>query len=254
MPRTPRRPLARLLPAAAVAGALLLVGPAAGVAATAPGSCPTAGTTVARDSAPGLRVYRQGTMLKACVRPAGKRRVVRTLGVWTSGTKVATGAGTVAWTSTGQSDLHGLVDAIAAVDVRSGRRWFRTDRAALSPDVATPAADDRVLRLITNERATAWVTSRGLVGVALRRVDHAAMEEWGATPEPYHVGRRYFLGDAGASDAPAVARGLAFRVGGERDDCGGTDVFSVDVPAFGATPARSFVYAAASAPIDPDVC
>lgn len=254
MPRTRRRPLLRLLPAAAALGGLLLAGPATGTAAAAPVPCPTVGTTVAKDASPNLRVYRQGAMLKACVRSTGKRRTVRTLGVWTSGTTVATGAGTVAWTSTGRSDEHGLVDAIATVDVRSGRRWFRTDRAALSPDVATPAADDRVLRLVTDSRATAWVTSRGLVGVAVRRLDRGAMQEWGRGPEPYRVGRRYFLGDAGVAGAAAVAHGLALRVGGERDDCGGTDVFSVDVPAFGATPARSFVYAAASASVDPDVC
>lgn len=256
MPRTPRRrPLARLLPAAAVVGGLLLAGPAAGPAAAAPSAaCPTTGTTVARDASPAMRVYREGPTLKACVRPAGKRRVVRTLGVWTSGTKVATGAGTVAWTTTGQSDAHGLVDAIETVEVRTGARWFRTARVALSPDVATPAADDRVLRLVTGDRATAWVTSRGLVGVAVRKVDEDALEEWGGGAVPYRVGRRFFLGDAGVEAAPAVARGLSLNVGGEHDECGGTDLFTVDVPAFGGTPARSFVYAAQASRSVPGAC
>lgn len=246
LPAPRRRLVRRTLPLLAAAG-LLLAGPAGGsaVAAARPAPCPTVGTTLARDVAPNLRVWREGTALKACVRRAGERRTVRSLGVWTSGTKVATGRGTVSWTSTGQSDLHGLVDAIATVDVRSGTRWFQTARAALAPDVATPAGDDRVLRVITNDRATAWVTARGVVGAALRRVDADALAEWSPGEVPYHVGRRFFLGDAGAPDAAAVAKGLAFDVGGESDECGGTDLFRVRVPGYADTPARAFVYATA---------
>lgn len=247
-PARPRRPLAVL-----ALGTALAAGAGAGPAQAAPrpAPCPASGTTLATGSSPAVRVWRQGPSVRACARTAGGRRTVRTLGAWSTGTKVAVGGGSVAWTTTVRSDAQGLVDRLATVDVRSGRRWFSTARAALAPDVATPATDDRVLRLITTDRATAWVTARGVVGAAVRRLDRASLEEWGEADLPFHVGRRFFLGDAGVPDAASVARGLAFDVGGERDECGGTDLHVVRVPAYGAVPARAFLLAAVPSPMAP---
>ncbi|MEV4422590.1 hypothetical protein AB0L40_21820 [Patulibacter sp. NPDC049589] len=251
-----RRSLSRALPLAAVAGALLLAGPATGSAsaATKHAPCPTTGKTLAKDVFPNVRVWRQGTTLKACTREPGQRRYVRTLGVWTSGTKIAIGDGNVAWTSTGQTDGGELVDAIATVDVRKGKRWFSTARAALTPDAATPLTDDRVLRLITTYTGTAWVTARGVVNLAARRLDPDAVADDGGTPPPFHQGSRFFLGDAGPSGAAAAAKGIRLTVGGEHDDCGGSDEFKVLVPAIGGQPELGFVYDTRDAVADPDIC
>lgn len=241
----PRAPHPRRTLAALALGGLIAAGGAAGPAGAAGRSapCPTAGTTLASGVSPATRVWRDGQRVRACVRTASGRRTVRTLGTWTTGTKVAVGGGSVAWTTTVRSEALGLADRIATTDVRSGRRWFSTARAALAPDTATPASEDRVLRLLTTDRATAWVTSRGVVGAALRRVDREALEEWGAGEVPYHVGRRFFLGDAGTPAAASVARGLSFAVGGESDECGGTDLHELRVPPYGTVAARSFVFA-----------
>lgn len=256
MPRTAllRRPLARALPIAVAAGALLFAGPATGSASakTRHAPCPTAGKTIAKDVGPNVRVWRQGSKLLACTRQAGHKRSLRTLGVWTTGTKVAIGDGDVAFTTTGRSDEHGLVDATAAVDVKSGKRWFASARAALTPDAAQPLTDDRVLRLVVNETATEWVTSRGVVNLAVRTFD--AKDEFVPETLPFHVGSRFFLGDAGAAGAAAAARDIALTFGGESDDCGGTDIFKAVVPAIGTAERSFFAYGSGPAPIDPDIC
>lgn len=261
MPRIPStpRPSVRLPLLAAALGGLLLAGPSAGTAAAAKARhapCPTAGRTLARDFGPNLRVWRQGSTMKACSRVPGERRRVRTLGPWTSATKVATGSGAVAWTTASQTDAGLLVDAVSTVDVPSGRRWLQTSRAAVAPAAGVPASEDRVLRLITNDVGTGWVTSRGIVALAVRTVDDDASTGLGddAPGLPYRSGRRYFLGDAGPANAAAVAKGLDIRSGGERDDCGGDDVFSLQIPGFGTRPDTAFVFAVVPVAPDPDIC
>lgn len=240
------RPLTRSLPLAALLGAVLLAGPATGTAAAAKHTpCPTAGTTLAKDTSPNLRVWREGTTLKACTRKAGRRRSLRTLGTWSKETRIATGAGTVAWTTAAQTDEHGLVDGITTEDVRTGKRWLKTIHAVPAADASTPAADDRVLKLVTDDMATAWVTSRGVVAAAVAVYDDEATTMYGEGHPgtvPFHVGRRFFLGDAGPAEAQSVADRLALKVGGDGDECGGVDDFQVAVPSFGSQKDLVFVY------------
>lgn len=246
MSLSPRRAIRRALPAAIAAGVVLLAGPGAGpaAAATKHAPCPTGGKTIARDIGPNLRVYREGTTMKACTRKTGQRRYVRTLGPWTSQTMVATGAGSVAWTTVRTTEA-GPVDAVASIDVRTGRRWLQTSRAAVAPDATTPAVDDRVLRLLTSGRATTWVTSRGVVAAAVRSFDDEMPTFYGAGVPgsvPFHAGRRFFLGDAGPGAAAATAKDLRLDIGGGGDECGGTAEYEVEVPAFGTRPDMTFSY------------
>lgn len=231
-------------------GAALLAGPGVGSAAAAKHTpCPTAGTTVVKDASPNVRVYRSGATLKACLRRPGQRRYVRTLGPWSSATQVAVDAGNVAWTTRRTRPDLGPVDDVATVDVRSGRRWLSTVRAAPATDAGAPASDDRVLRLLTDDRATAWVTARGVVATAVRTFDEETSTLYGEGlpgSVPFHVGRRFVLGVATPAEAPAVAKGLALFVGGEGDECGGTNEYQVRVPAFGTRPSTIFVYASES--------
>jgi hypothetical protein len=240
----PRAALASVALVAAAAG--ITSGAAAGPAAAARHApCPTGGTTLARATAPNLRVYRQGTVLRACVRRPGTRRTVRTLGRWVAGTRVAADEGTVAWT-TPRPAQDGTVDGLTAEDVRTGRRWLKTVRAVPASSTTVPAADDRVLALVTSARATAWVTERGAVAAALRSVPEEPTTIYGAGmpgTEPFHVGRRFSLGDAGPAAAPTVAAGLRLTVGGEGDECGGTDEYQVRIPAFGTRPEAIFRFA-----------
>lgn len=240
------RPLTRSLPIAALLGTVLLAGPATGTAAAAKHTpCPTTGTTLAKDVSPNLRVWREGTTLKACTRRAGGRRYVRTLGVWSTDTRIATGTGTVAWTTRGQTDGGELVDAVTTADVRTGKRWLKTVRAIPAAGSSTPAADDRVLRLVTSDTATAWVTARGVVAAAVAALDDEPTSLFGEgrpSVEPFHVGCRFVLGDAGPADAASVAKRLRLTVGGDGDECGGVDEFRVAVPSFGTQPDLVFVY------------
>lgn len=239
------RVLRRALPASLAAGVVVLAGPGAGSAAAKPHTpCQTAGRTIARDVGPNLRVSREGTTLKACTRRPGQRRHVRTLGPWTSRTIVATGAGSVAWTTARTSEA-GPVDSVTSIDVRTGKRWLQTTRAAVAPDAVAPASDDRVLRLLTSGRGTAWVTSRGVVAAAVRAIEDEDPRFYGAGvpgTTPSHVGRRFFLGDAGPTGAAAVAKGLRLDIGGGGDECGGTAEHEVEVPPFGGRPDMTFSY------------
>jgi hypothetical protein len=249
MPRT--RTTSRTLLGApiltAALGAALLAGPGTGVASAAKHTpCPTGGKTIAKATGPNLRVWREGTTMKACTRKPGQRRYVRTLGPWSTSTKVAVGEGNVAWTTTGQSDVNGLVDQLATKDVRTGATWFSTLRAAPATDASTPASDDRVLNLVTDSRATAWVTSRGVIAAAVRKIDTEATTLYGEGMPgavPFHVGRVFALGVAGPENAAAVAQGLKITYGGDGDECGGVTDYQVRIPAFGTRKESTFVYA-----------
>lgn len=245
MPRPTRSTLAPL--AATGLGVLLLAGPGAAPAAAAKkhAPCPKAGTTLTTSGSPNVRVWRAGTALRACTRAPGQRRYVRTLGTWSPSTKVYASARNVAWT-TERTSPAGPVDAVRTVDVRTGASWLSTVHAALAPDAATPASDDRVLRLITDDTATTWVTARGIVAVAVRKIDAeqpGTLYGEGLTgTTPYRVGRRFFLGNAGPANAPAVAAGLALEQSSEGDECGGTTDYRVSIPAWDARPATVFAY------------
>jgi hypothetical protein len=234
-----------------VALAPVLAGPsvAPADAAVRHAPCPTAGRTLATDDSPNLRVWREGTTMKACSRWPGERRHVRVLGPWSPATTVATGDGAVAWTTRARTDAGVRLDELTTVDVPSGRRWLRTSRAAVARE-GVPATEDRVVRLVTTDLATAWVTSRGVVAVAVDQLDEAATTGYpeGAPADLHRSGRRYFLGDAGSADAVAVARGLRFVVGGRHDGCGGSYVHRLRVPAFADRPATSFAFAELPAP------
>lgn len=231
----------------AALGAALLAGPGADVASAAKHTpCPTGGKTIATATGPNLRVWREGTTMKACTRNPGQRRYVRTLGPWSSSTKVDVEEGNVAWTTTSQSDEHGLVDAITTEDVRTGSTWLKTLHAAPAIDATTPASDDRVLSLITDSRATAWVTSRGVIATAVRKIDTEAATLYGEGMPgvvPFHVGKTYVLGVAGPGDAAVVAKNLGLTTGGDGDECGGVTDYQVHVPAFGTRKVSTFVYA-----------
>ncbi|WP_026909443.1 hypothetical protein [Patulibacter minatonensis] len=248
------RPSSRLVLAglpAAVALVAVLSGASATPAGAAvrPAPCPTVGRTLAKDTAPNLRVWREGTTMKACTRGSGERRHVRVLGPWSPATQVAVGDGTVAWTTATRSDAGVPSDRIDTVDVASGRRWLRTSRAAVARE-GVAAAEDRVVRLLTTDLGTAWVTARGVVGLAVESVDEPATSFYadGAPADVHRSGRQYFLGDAGPTDAATVARGLRFVVGGEHDGCGGSFVHRLRVPAFGGRPVASFAFAELPAP------
>jgi hypothetical protein len=244
------RPIRSALGAPLVVAALAAVGlagpgvaPAAAKARHTP--CPTTGTTILKAPSPNLRVWHEGATLRACTRVPGKRRYLRTLGTWSAATQVAAGAGDVAW-STRRSTPAGPVDDLRTTDVRTGASWLKTTTAAVAPDAATPASADRVLRLVTDDTATAWVTARGVVGATVRKLD---ADQPGTLygdglpgTTPYRSGRTFFLGDAGPAAAPAVAAGLALDQTSEGDECGGTTDHRVKIPAFGTRPATVFSY------------
>ncbi|MDO9408413.1 hypothetical protein [Patulibacter sp.] len=243
------RSLVRTLPLAAVGTAVLLLGPATGTAAAAKHApCPTTGTTLVKATGPNVRVWREGATLKACTRKAGQRRYLRTLGSWSTATKVAVGGTSVAWTTpTGTAEAP--TDRLATRDVRTGRTWLSTVRAVPAASASTPAADDVVLRLLTDGRVTTWVTGRGVVAAAVRTYDDEATTMYGEGHPgtvPFHVGRRFVLGDAGPAQAASVASRLELSVGGDGDECGGTDDYRVTVPAFGDRQQLWFVYASES--------
>lgn len=243
----------RVAAVVAVAVAVVLGG-ARPAAAARHAPCPTGGTTLARGVYGGenLRLSRTGATLAVCVRTPGERRVRRTLGPWTPATRFAVGGGSVAWT-TARSTPAGRVDAVATIDVRTGRRWLRSPHAVPASGPSAPAADDRVLRIDTNGLATVWVTAGGAIGTAVVGVDDTPLSTPdleastlygdGAPSRPYRAGRIFALGTAGPAAAPAVARGVHFFEGGDSDSCGGLITRSVEVPAFGARPETSFVYA-----------
>jgi hypothetical protein len=251
----PRPITLRALPVLAL-GAAALAGPLAGSASAARHApCPTSGTTIAKGTAPNVRVWRQGSTLKACTRKPGQRRYVRTLGSWSSATKVAVGEGNVAWT-TSRATIDGDVDTVRTVDVRTGARWVGASHAAPAPDATTPATDDRVLRLLVDRRVTTWVTARGPIAAVVRKLDPATTLYGDGLPGsvPFHVGRTFALGDAGPAQAPAVAKGLAFGTGGDGDECGGTNDYQVRIPAFGTRPATIFLYASEDYTSDAEYC
>lgn len=245
MPHPTRSSLAPL--AAAALGALALAGPGVAPAAAASrhAPCPTSGTTLTTSGAPNVRVWREGSTLRACTRVPGQRRYVRALGTWSPSTKVYASARNVAWT-TERATPAGPVDAVRTIDVRTGASWLKTIHAAVAPDAATPASDDRVLRLVTDDTATTWVTARGVVAAAVRKLDPEQpgilYGEGLAGTAPYRAGRRFFLGDAGPANAPAVAAGLALDQSSEGDECGGTTDYRVTLPAWDARPATIFAY------------
>jgi hypothetical protein len=246
---SPTRIITRHLPVAALLGAALLAGPATGTAAAAKHTpCPTAGKTLVKGTNPNVRVWREGTTLKGCTRRPGQRRYLRTLGPWSSATKVAVGGTSVAWTTpVGTADAP--ADRIATRDLRTGGTWLSTTRAIPAASDSAPAAPDTVLRLLTDGRATTWVTARGVVAAAVRTFDPESTTLYGEGlpgSVPFHVGRRFVLADAGPSQAASVASRLALSVGGEGDECGGTNDHRVDVPAFGDVPQRWFIYASES--------
>lgn len=240
------RPALRPLVAAAVLGAALAAaGPASPALASPVSACPTVGRTLARASNPTVRVYRTGASLRACVAPRGQRRVVRLLDTWSSSTKVAVASGSVAWTT--RRTVGGLpVDAVTTEVVRTGRTWLRAEDAAPSPDSATPAAADRVLRVVTDGRATGWVTASGVVAAAVRRIDLSSTTLYGAGVPgtvPYRSDHTFFLRQAGPAHAAAVARRLRFALGGDGDECGGTVDHQLLVPGWDTQPPLIFVYA-----------
>jgi hypothetical protein len=155
----------------------------------------------------------------------------------------------VAWTTPRPAEGGGTVDGLTAQDVRTGRRWLQTVRAAPATSPTAPAADDRVLALRTDGRAAAWVTERGVVAAALRALPEESATLYGEGlpgTEPFHVGRRFALGDAGPVEAAAVAAGLRLTVGGDGDECGGTAEYQARIPAFGGRPETIFRYASES--------
>ncbi len=252
----PRPAILRTLPALAL-GAAALSGPLAGTASAAKHApCPTGGTTLAKSTNPNVRVWRQGTTLKACTRKPGQRRYVRTLGPWSSATTIAVGEGNVAWTQS-RAGADGPVDTVRTVDVRTGARWVSTSHAVPAPDAATPASDDRVLRLLVDRRVTTWVTARGAIAAVVRKLDPEASTLYGEGlpgAVPFHVGRTFALGDAGPAQAAAVAKGLALGTGGDGDECGGTTDYQVRIPAFGTRPATIFLYASEDYTSDAEYC
>ncbi|CAB4924357.1 unannotated protein [freshwater metagenome] len=252
-----RRPTAGAAGARATAvtvavAAAVAVGGALPAQAARHAPCPTGGTTLVRGVYGGenLRLYRTGATLAVCVRTPGERRVRRTLGPWTRTTRVAVGGGSVAWT-TARDGAAGRVDAVATIDVRTGRRWLRSLHAVPATGPSVPATDDRVLRIDTNGLATVWVTAGGAIGTAVVAVDDAPLSDPGleastlygdgAPSRPYRAGRVFALGTAGAEAAPAVARGVRFFEGGDSDSCGGLITRSVEIPAFGTRRETSFV-------------
>ncbi len=242
-----RRALPLLATTALAGAALAASAPVAGAApVTTKTPCPTAGTTLAKDVAPTARVYRAGTRLKACVKRPGHKRVVRLLDTWSPDTKVALADGVAAWT-TRRLDGEGVAsDMVSSEDLRTGRTWLRTAHAAASPAAGTPAADDQVLRIRTSGKATAWVTAGGVVAIGVRRVDPESSTLYGAGvpgTTPYRDGRVFHLRDAGAANAKTVAKGLAFDLGGDGDECGGTTDYQLRVPGWAGQPDLIFVYA-----------
>ncbi|WP_210491507.1 hypothetical protein [Patulibacter sp. SYSU D01012] len=206
-------------------------------------ACPAAGATVARDRHPAVRVFRRAGTLRACLSAPGSPARLRTLGAWAPGTRVAVEAGTVAWTTP-----RAAGDGVTTIDLRTGRRWAQLRRAV--PATATaPAADDRVLALVTDDALTGWVTAGGVVAAALRHVDADDDPSLDGTPAAA-VRRRYVLRRADAAAAPALAAGLELTVGGETDDCGGEVVRALTFPA--ATPPALSRFAYRVDPVQPD--
>lgn len=257
---SPSRSAPTFLAALALAGALL-AGPAAGGATAAAKTklCPKAGATIARDQYKSVRVWRQGGRLRACLRGFEDPRSVRELGPWKPGMQVAIDGdvGTVAWT-TPRAAPGGTVDAITTIDLEAGKRWLQTQHAVPATRKRR-YADDRVLRLVVDDSATAWVTAGGTVAAVVRSVDDEFAARLGNSDDDKDVvvrpvGRRYLLQDVGPQAAPAVAEGLALTENGETDDCGGETTLFVEYPDPAAARTKVFSYYTEVVVPDPEIC
>jgi hypothetical protein len=242
----PRRPVVAraALPATVATALALLAGPGVPSAAAARHApSPRTGTTLLRTgpaSSPGLRAYRAGSTLKACVRRSGERRLVRTLGAWTPATKVVLGGATLAWTTRSTAPDGTASDTIRAVSIADLRRTLTVTRTAVATGTATPAAKDTVVRLLTDGLATVWVTTGGRLAAAVALPEHVPAPDPG--PGPFHAGPFYALGDVAPEDAPSLAAGLRLVDDSETDECGGTLDRYLSIPAVGDRPQGQFRY------------
>ncbi|MDO9407597.1 hypothetical protein [Patulibacter sp.] len=233
---------ASLATTVAVLAATAVPAPAAAKTRHAP--CPTAGTTLYRSSKydlVGLRVYRVGTALRSCTRSTGKRRRIRSLGVWTPATKVAVGGGFLAWTTRGTAADGTAADTVRTTNVPTGRRALTVTRTAVATGPTIPATPDTVVALQTDGLATAWVTTGGRLAVAVALPKLVPPTEPDENPV-FHDGAIYAVRDVGAALAPALAKGITFVDASETDDCGGTISRILRIPAVGDAPAGVFEY------------
>ncbi|WP_320669028.1 hypothetical protein [Patulibacter defluvii] len=213
-------------------------------------SCPTNGRALYRQRAPQLRVSVVDRTLWSCYRARGKRRVLRRLGLWSADSRVIVARGQVAWTTRRVVD-GAPVDGLGALDPRTGRRWLATDDAIPAAAAATPAAPDRVLRLLVTDDAAAWVTANGTVAIALAkpgrgRPDGGVLrggEEDGVVP--YRTGLTWFLRNFGPTEAPAIADRLRFSIDGDGDECDweSSARLTTDVPGSNRWGPLDYVYA-----------
>jgi hypothetical protein len=239
---SPARTSHRALPALAAAlGVLVLAAsaaaPEADAARAAP--CPTAGTTLLAKNQ-NLRVYRTGSTLKVCGRYLGQKRRLRTLGPWSPETRIATDYATVAWTTSARDAAGVRYDAVTSIDVLSGRRWLQATKASPARDATTPATRAGVAGLTTTSDSTAWVTTAGVVALAVRSplTDADLDDNEQSAPALYRTRRRVFVLDVGPARAAPVAADLELRDSTESDDCGGTTFRFLDFGEDG-TPARA---------------
>jgi hypothetical protein len=243
------RPSARRGAAAApvlVATTLALaLGPAVAPAAakTRHAPCPTGGTTILRgskyESLP-YRVYHSGPALRICTREVGRRRHVRALGTWTPATKVVVRSAVVAWTTRRTAADGTAADTIRAADLSDGKRRLTVTSTAVATSATSPATTDTVVKLLTDDLVTVWVTSRGRLAAAVR-IPSLVPEPYQG-PQAFHAGSIYALGDAGPSQAAALGDGLTFVDDSQTDDCGGTESRFLSIPKLPGFPIQQFNY------------
>jgi hypothetical protein len=220
--------IARIAPVL-VAIAVIMAVSSTAEAASRP--CPTTGRAlykqrervVSGQRIPQLRVSVLDRTLWSCFRARGKPRVLRRLGPWSVDSRVVVDHGQIAWTTRRLED--GLpVDGLSALDPRTGRRWLEADDAVPAADAATPAAPDRVLRLLVTDHAAAWVTANGTVAIALSKQREGSIVDGvvglaDRSVAPYRTGLTWFLHAFGPAQAQAIADKLRFTVDGDGDEC-----------------------------------
>jgi hypothetical protein len=212
----PRRASLALL-LAACAFAAVLAGPAQ---ARKSYDCPKRAGTLAVK--PLGRVWHQAGSVYACTTVYGRAPKLRRLGPWKAGTRVAFDGVNVVWTVPLARD--GVrSDRAWAASAEDGRRWLSGRRLL-------PAGEARVRRVLGTDQGAAWVTTDGVVVLALRW-PQSDPEAVGALPAAPQADRGLVVvGPFAAADHAALAASATLEeLEGDGDECGGVNPYKLTV-------------------------
>ncbi len=203
-----------------IAAAVLAVPSGASAAQT----CPSKPNTLAKDSTG--RVWHKGASLYACTTVYGHKPRTFRMGPYTQWTKVAFDGVNVAWSTV--ITRNGVrSDRVWAGSADTGKRWMEGKRL-LAATGDLPEREARMKRVVLADRAVAWVTKAGDVGMALQFPEDAP-KKLGALPgTPTPAGQRLLVGSFGTAAAATIAREFELeQKPGDGDECGGSNPYTL---------------------------